>query len=332
VIHVDIEKRFSDFHLKAKFDLKNERGAILGNSGSGKSLILKCIAGVETPDKGIIIIDDHVVFDSSKKINLSPGERKVGYLFQNYALFPNMSVYKNINFVAKGTKEERQVKTNEILERLQLESVKNLFPNQISGGQQQRVALARILISESNTILLDEPFSALDAPLKNKLEQQLKQQLKNYAGNVILVSHNKEEVYRICEYLMIMNNGELECVGSKDDVFFNPTTLNAALLLEYKNISRIEEKDGKFYAINWNNLELDITQYFRYVAIHSYNLEITDNGHDFQIVDVVEEVNKKVLYLQGFENIIQICVEKNYQINDSSYIKINFPKSKMVLF
>ena len=331
MIHVDIEKRFSDFHLKVKFDLKKERGAILGNSGSGKSLILKCIAGVETPDEGIIIINDHVVFDSSEKINLAPQDRKVGYLFQNYALFPNMSVYRNIYFVAKGTKEERRAKTNEILRRLQLETVKNLFPNQISGGQQQRVALARILISESNTILLDEPFSALDAPLKSKLEQELKQQLNSFAGNVILVSHNKEEVYRICEYLLIMNKGEIECVGLKDDVFFNPTTLNVALLLEYKNISNIEKKDDKFIAKSWNNLELNITQDFQYVAIHSYNLDICDDGSEFQIIDIIDEVNNKILCLQGFECIIHVCVEKNYQAKDN-IINIKFPQNKLVYF
>lgn len=332
MIYVDIEKRFSDFHLKAKFSFNNEKSAILGNSGSGKSLILKCIAGVEKPDAGKIIIDDQVVFDSAKQINLAPGERKVGYLFQNYALFPNMSVYKNIYFVAKGTKEERRAKTNEILARLHIEPIKNLYPHQISGGQQQRVALGRILVSESKTILLDEPFSALDAPLKSKLEQELKQQLKTYTGNVILVSHNKEEVYRICDYLMIMNKGMIECAGLKENVFFHPTSINSALLLEYKNISKITRKGDKFYATNWNDLELNIKQDFQYVAIHSYNLEISAAGQKFHVIEVIDEVNKKTLYLQGFESIIQVCVAKNYQVADSNIINVDFPKNKLVLW
>ena len=174
-LSVHIEKRVGDFHLK--INLEHEMGitGILGASGCGKSMTLKCIAGIEKPDKGRIVLNGRVLFDSEKKINLKPQERKVGYLFQNYALFPNMTVEQNIlcglsKEKDKGVKKE---KMEAMIKVMDLASCKGLYPHQLSGGQQQRCALARMLVSEPELLLLDEPFSALDAYLREQLQTQV---------------------------------------------------------------------------------------------------------------------------------------------------------------
>ncbi len=162
-LSVDIEKKLGAFHLRSKFEVPDETMALLGASGCGKSMTLKCIAGIVTPDRGRIVLGDRVLFDSEKKINLPPQQRKVGYLFQQYALFPNMSVEQNILCgIRSGDKAEKRCVLAEKIRMFRLEGLEKKHPAQLSGGQQQRVALARILCSEPEAILLDEPFSALD--------------------------------------------------------------------------------------------------------------------------------------------------------------------------
>ena len=169
MIYVDIEKNFGKFNLKTKFEFDNEIMGLLGASGSGKSLTLKCIAGIEKPDKGRIILNDRVLFDSEKKINISPKDRKIGYLFQDYALFPNMNVYENIK-VGIRERENFDKLIMEKLEEMRISHLKDKKIYEISGGEKQRVALARLLINKPEIILLDEPFSALDDYLKWKIE------------------------------------------------------------------------------------------------------------------------------------------------------------------
>ena len=157
-LRVEIEKRLGNFALQAEFETREQTLALLGASGCGKSVTLKCIAGIMTPDKGRIELDGQVLFDAEKGINLPPQKRRVGYLFQQYALFPNMTVVQNIccGIRARGAERERLVR--EQMRRFQLEGLEKSYPAQLSGGQQQRVALARILAGEPKAILLDEPF------------------------------------------------------------------------------------------------------------------------------------------------------------------------------
>lgn len=165
-IKVDIKRKLGEFSLDINFQTESKRIGILGASGCGKSMTLKSIAGIETPDFGMIQIDDKVLFDSANKVDLKPQKRNVGYLFQNYALFPTMTVAKNIAAGLKGSKEEKQKKVQEMIEKFELTGLADRLPGQLSGGQQQRVALARIMAYEPDVILLDEPFSALDVFLK----------------------------------------------------------------------------------------------------------------------------------------------------------------------
>ena len=187
-LYVDIEKRLGAFRLQSKFEVADETLALLGASGCGKSVTLKCIAGIMTPDRGRIVLNGRVLFDSEKKIDLTPQQRRVGYLFQQYALFPNMTVEQNILCgIREGRRSEKRALAAEKLRMFRLEGLEKKYPAQLSGGQQQRVALARILCSEPQAILLDEPFSALDSYLKWNLELELSDLLAGFRGPILWV-------------------------------------------------------------------------------------------------------------------------------------------------
>lgn len=184
--------------------------AILGASGCGKSMTLKCIAGIERPDEGRIVLNDRVLFDSEKRINLPPQKRKVGYMFQDYALFPNMNVVQNIQ-AGMGRKPDPK-KVREYITGFQLGGLENHMPDQLSGGQKQRVAMARMLASEPEVLLLDEPFAALDSYLKWKMEQQMLELLQEVQKPVLFVSHSRDEVYRLCDTVSCINQGRMEVI------------------------------------------------------------------------------------------------------------------------
>ena len=173
-VSIDIEKDFKGLSLRVKFDSTCATMGILGASGSGKSITLRCIAGIETPDRGRIVVNGRTIFDSDQKINLKPQQRRIGYLFQNYALFPTMTVKENIACGYRGkNKQERDKKVQDYITRYHLEGLEDHLPSQLSGGQQQRVALARMMTGEPEMILLDEPFSALDGYLKDVLQRDM---------------------------------------------------------------------------------------------------------------------------------------------------------------
>ena len=203
-LDVEIKKAYDDFKLDVSFKSDNSVMAILGTSGSGKSLTLKCIAGIETPDEGRIVLNDKVLFDSEKKINVVPQKRNVGYMFQDYALFPNMTVKQNIEIACKENNE-----VEHFLERFQLTGVSTLHPHQISGGQKQRTAIARMLITKPELIMLDEPFSALDRNLKDQMESEVKAILDAEGKPAIFVSHDYEEVGKISKYAGVISNGKM---------------------------------------------------------------------------------------------------------------------------
>ena len=189
-VSVNIEKNFRDFSLKVQFEGSSAAIGLLGASGSGKSMTLRCIAGIETPDRGKIVINGKTVFDSEAGINLKPQKRQIGYLFQNYALFPTMTVEQNIRCGYRGEKSFAQEKVSDLIRRYHLEGLEKRLPSQLSGGQQQRVALARMMIGEPEAILLDEPFSALDGYLKDVLQREMQDFLQDYPGDMILVTHS----------------------------------------------------------------------------------------------------------------------------------------------
>lgn len=259
-LYVNIEKKLGDFTLSVRLDAEDETLALLGASGCGKSMTLKCIAGIERPDHGCIVVGGVTLFDSEKGIDLSPQERQVGYLFQNYALFPNMTVYENVWAGACRVKDKtlRKQRVEDMLTAFGLTERKNRRPAHISGGEQQRTALARILVSEPRLLLLDEPFSALDSHLRFRLEQEVREVIHRFGKTVVLVSHDRDEVYRLSDRVAILRNGQVDAIGTKQDVFADPKTAAGAALTGCKNISCIE-KLGKrrIKALDWG-LELTL--------------------------------------------------------------------------
>lgn len=241
-LQVDMRKSFGPtFALDVSFevDAADETLALLGPSGCGKSMTLKCIAGIATPDEGRIVLNGRVLFDSGAGVNLRPQERRVGYLFQNYALFPNMTVEQNIavGVLGKGKEERAQTVARQVA-AFRLDGLQKKRPAQLSGGQQQRVAFARIMASEPELLLLDEPFSALDGYLRWQLELELTDTLRAFPGGTVYVSHNRDEVYRMCDSVCVISQGRSEQKLSVPELFATPTSLPAALISGCKNVSR----------------------------------------------------------------------------------------------
>lgn len=211
MLYVDIEKKLDSFTLKASFKVDGEVTALFGPSGAGKSMTLKCIAGIEKPDSGVIQLNGRNLFDSSQHIDLPPQKRKVGYLFQEYALFPNMTVNGNIEAGMRTLKKsDRLAKTAELTERFRLNGLEDKRPSTLSGGEQQRVALARMFASQPEVILLDEPFASLDILLKAELIPYIKDIINSFGGESILVSHDVDEVLTMCERVTEIASGVTE--------------------------------------------------------------------------------------------------------------------------
>ena len=250
-LSVDIKKKLGNFQLQVQFETEMERLALLGVSGCGKSVTLRCIAGIIKPDEGKIVFDGTILFDSAAKVNLPPQRRRVGYLFQQYALFPNMTVRQNIAAAVRDRAAgERAVST--LLRRFRLEELAGLKPGQLSGGQQQRAALARILASQPQVLLLDEPFSALDSYLKSQLELELMETLDQFPGTVLWVSHDRGEVFRSCQRVCIIDGGQSQPVQDLSQLFHAPGTEAAARLSGCKNFADALPQGDEVYLPAWD--------------------------------------------------------------------------------
>lgn len=236
---VDLEKTLGSFRLRVKFETQGGTLGLLGASGCGKSLTLKCIAGIERPDRGRIVLDGVTLFDSEANIDLPPQKRGVGYLFQNYALFPHMTVRQNIlcGLRAEKNAARREAELTRVLDLLQLRGLESLRPAQLSGGQQQRTALARMLVTRPRLLLLDEPFSALDSHLRGHLQIELKALLADYGRDALLVTHSRDEAYHMCARIAVMEQGRLLTLRETKQLFADPGSICAAALTGCKNIA-----------------------------------------------------------------------------------------------
>lgn len=250
---VQIEKRYGDFLLNMEFSAEGGASlALLGASGCGKSAALKCVAGINRPDRGRITLDGTVLFDSGANINLPPQRRRIGFLFQDYALFPNMTVEQNIAAaLGRSDRRRRKEKTAELMALFRLEGLERLYPRQLSGGQRQRTALARILAVEPLALLLDEPFSALDSFLKRQLEQELREVLDRFPGPVVWVSHDWGEAYRNCPRVCVLEAGASAPVTTLAELMVNPGTVSAARLSGCKNFASIRPGPGLVEVPAW---------------------------------------------------------------------------------
>lgn len=305
---IEIKRFLPEFTLDVNFSVKKHVLGILGASGSGKSMTLRCIAGLDKPTHGRIILNDKILFDSTKSINLPSRQRNIGFLFQNYALFPHMTVFENIAFGLQGiNKEKKSQMVREKISLVQLKGYEKRYPHQLSGGQQQRVALARALVTEPDALLLDEPFSALDAHLRGQIEKELLEVLNNYHGVTLFVTHNLDECYRICEDLIILDKGKKIACGPKEGIFQKPSTYSAARLTGCQNISKaMPTSSGLIDASDWGcklKVNQPISKGLTHIGIRAHHLAFVDNPNmentfPCRILQTIETPHHVSLYLQ----------------------------------
>jgi len=244
---VDIKKRLGDFHLDVSLETDGGVSGLLGASGGGKSMTLMCVAGIVKPDRGKIILNGTTLFDSECRINLPPQKRRVGYLFQNYALFPNMNVRQNIlcGLHNEKNKAKKEDSLREIIELMQLNGLERRSPSQLSGGQQQRVALARILVGNPDLLMLDEPFSALDSHLRGQLRIETQRLLKRFGKDALLITHDRNEAYQLCNKIGLIDAGKLLVYKDAKQLFADPENRQAAILTGCKNVI-LAKKSGEY--------------------------------------------------------------------------------------
>jgi molybdate transport system ATP-binding protein len=237
MLEVEFEKRLGSFHLRPRFSAEDELVVLLGPSGSGKSLTLRVIAGLLRPDSGRIVLPAGVAFDAGRRIDLPPQTRSVGYVVQDLALFPHLTVAENMAFgINRWPRAQQRARLTELVELLGLDGLESRLPGQISGGQQQRVALGRALAARPSLLLLDEPFSALDAPVRNALRREVARLRRQLGLAALFVTHDLQEAYALADRIAVYDQGQVLQVGQRDQVFHEPASVRVAQLLDARNI------------------------------------------------------------------------------------------------
>ncbi len=223
MLEVKIRKSLPGFSLDVAFNADREILALTGPSGSGKTMTLLCIAGLIRPDEGYVRLNGKALWDSVRGLSLPPRQRKVGFVFQNYALFPHLTVYDNIAFgIRRLPRREVDERVSRLLAGMNIQGLGHRYPGQLSGGQQQRVAVARALAPEPEVLLMDEPFSALDAHVKECLEDELLALHNFYQGTVLFVTHDLAEGYRVSSRIAVYESGRILQCDSKQRVIAEP--------------------------------------------------------------------------------------------------------------
>ncbi|MCL1875048.1 MAG: ATP-binding cassette domain-containing protein [Synergistaceae bacterium] len=322
---VDIKKRLGNFCLDVSFNINSGVSGLLGASGSGKSVTLMCIAGILKPDSGKIILNGRALYDSERNIDLTPQRRRVGYLFQNYALFPDMTARQNIlcGLHKEKDKSKKERSLSEIIEIMQLRGIENNRPKQLSGGQQQRVALARILVGDPELLILDEPFSALDSHLRSQLQVEIQKLLKRFGKNTLLVTHSRDEAYQLCSEIALLDAGKIVIRKETKQLFADPESRQAAYLTGCKNV--IDAKKAGEYEVDVPDWGLRFTASRPVcddlcaigVRAHYFNPKAIQNRFSVRLTDEIEG---------QFEYIVQFRYKD--QIDDSQDIWWLMPKEK----
>ena len=351
-LYVDIEKDLGSFKLKVKFEQEDGIVGLLGQSGCGKSMTLRCIAGIVKPDKGKIISNGKVFFDSEKKINLTPQQRNIGFLFQNYALFPHMSVKQNIQLgIEKLSKEEKDEITKKYLKKFRLEGFEDRYPWQLSGGQQQRIALARALCLNPDILILDEPFSALDYHLRSNMENELCEILKDFDGNVLFVTHDISEAYRISDDIIVFDNGLSLPKRTKNELFVHPSCMTEAVITGCKNISSCDIiNTDTVFAKDWGfncKIEKGVNENSKHIGIRAHHMKVVeDNSQDIEdgenifemtVVKVIENSFTYNIHIKNCDNennlSLQMEVDKNIEkVKVGQKIRVNVEKNSVFDF
>lgn len=347
---VNMQKSWPGFQLDVSFSLEAGMLGLLGPSGAGKSMTLRCIAGLQKPDRGRISLGGQVFYDSQKKISLPPQQRKVGFLFQNYALFPHLNVRQNIALGLRGLKQKEQIsKIREMLLLVKLQGLEERYPHQLSGGQQQRVALARALAPRPNVLLLDEPFSALDSHLRAEMEQEVHALLSTFPGKAVFVTHKLDEAYRLCPQLLILEKGRVTAGGSREALLSNPPTLAAARMMGCENISRARlQADGSVHALDWGcRLQLTVKKQHSdagHAGIYGNHIRLAEkedklNTLECRVVQVMESPHHLTVKVQVAKPAAEGCLKLTWPkekwqqrgLQKGRLIKLYLPEDKIFL-
>lgn len=296
---VKIKKKFESFSLDVDFTINSKNASLLGASGSGKSLTMKCIAGLIKPDSGYIELNGRVLFDSENKINIPPQNRKVGYMFQNYKLFPNMNVEKNI-LMALNHVKDKKAKADLIDKYLNMFNIKHLenkYPDQLSGGEAQRVALARIIASEPEILLFDEPFSALDEFNRSKVMMETKKFIDEYSYQSILVTHNYDEAFILSQYTILLSNGNIIVHEEIKNIYENPKKVEVAILTGCQNYSKISRNNDSLLLEGWGiEVKKEVKETTKFLALRDTSFSFKGaNKYPIKVEEILESSSSKII-------------------------------------
>jgi molybdate transport system permease protein len=326
-LEISVEKALEYFNLEVVFCAGKSALGLLGASGAGKSMTLRTIAGIVAPDRGRIVLNGRVLYDSATGEKVSAAHRKIGVVFQDYALFPRMTVAENVGFgLSKLPKSERHARVQQQLEQMHIAELADRYPAEISGGQRQRVAIARCMAIEPDALLLDEPFAALDPHLRRQTEEQLRETLADYNGAVIFVTHDMEEAFRFCSDLLVLDSGKVIASGPKHQLFERPQTVAAARLTGCKNIAPARRVAADLIAVDAWNCELrtssGVPDTLTHAGIRSHQISFhpaADEENTFAcwLVATNEAPHEMTLYLR---------LHEAPQPGESSHLQADVPK------
>lgn len=307
-LQVDVERRQENFNLKLSVRTSEGAVGLLGPSGAGKSMTLRIIAGLTTPDRGRIVLNDRVLFDSKTKQNLPAAQRHLGVVFQDYALFPHLTVAENVGFgIRQLSREEHTSRVRQELASMQIADLAERYPHEISGGQRQRVAIARCMATNPDALLLDEPFAALDPHLRRQTEEQLRRALADFRGPVVFVTHDMEEAFRFCTDLVVLDRGTVIASGPKHRLFEDPGTVAAARLTGCKNIVQAVAMGSDRISVPAWNCELTtaraVDAALTHVGYRSHQILFVEDGTGENVfpcwlVSTSEAPHEMTLYLR----------------------------------
>ena len=307
-LELAVERRLENFTLNVALDTGAGTIGLLGPSGSGKTMTLRMIAGITTPDRGRIVLNGRTLFDSSAGTNLSAARRRIGMVFQDYALFPHLTVSENVGFgLSALPPSQRRPRVEQQLASMRIADLANQYPREISGGQRQRVAIARCMAMEPDALLLDEPFAALDPHLRRQTEEQLRETLSSFNGAVVFVTHDMEEAFRFCTDLLVLNHGSVIARGPKHELFERPRTVAAARLTGCKNIVAAARREEHRIMVNAWDCELisngPLPEKLTHIGYRSHQVVFQDHATEQNtfpcwLVSTSEAPHEMTLYLR----------------------------------